>query len=113
MKDDAHRMAMTRAHAADAVPEIDPVDAACALDWTVVDGEDDSIPLPKRHDLGPRLHARALLGEHEARASHSAGVTSRSRVEQPRASSSSATRPQSTDVARCATALTGPLASAL
>ena len=30
-----------------------------------MDREDDGIALAQRHDLGARLHARALLGQHE------------------------------------------------
>ena len=45
--------------------EVDPVYAASALNRTMVNGEDHSVALPQRHDLGARLHAGTLLGQHE------------------------------------------------
>ena len=62
MEDDTERVTMPRANAADAVPKLDPVHTARALHRTVMDGEDNRVALPKRHDFWPRLHARALFG---------------------------------------------------
>ena len=47
------------------MPKIGPIHAPSTFNGTIVDGEDRSITLPKRDDLGPRLHARALLRYYE------------------------------------------------
>lgn len=65
VEDDADRVTIPRAHAADTMPEVDPIHPARALDRALMDGEDDRIPLPKGHDLGAGLHARPLFREHE------------------------------------------------
>ena len=44
---------------------VDAIDAARALHRAVMHREDHRIALRERHDLGARLHARALLGQHE------------------------------------------------
>src|SRR5688572_29718164 len=41
------------------------VKTARTLLRSVVDGEDRTVAFGQRHYLGPRLHARPLLGEHE------------------------------------------------
>ena len=58
-------MAMPRAHSADAMPMMDPIDAAQTSNRALVDRECDCIALAERNDLGPRLHPRTLLGQHE------------------------------------------------
>jgi hypothetical protein len=45
--------------------EIDSVEAACALHWPAVDRKHNCVTLLQRHHRGTRLHARALLSEHE------------------------------------------------
>jgi hypothetical protein len=65
VEDDAGRVAMSRANAADAVSEHAPVDASLALHRTLLDREDNGVALPERHNNRPRLHARALLGHDE------------------------------------------------
>jgi hypothetical protein len=65
VEDDAERVAMTGAHPADAMSQIDPVHAARSLHGAVVDREHYRVALAKRHDLRPRLHAWTLLGENE------------------------------------------------
>jgi hypothetical protein len=65
VKDDAQRVALAGAYGAHAVPELDPVDAARTAHGPVIDGKNHRVPLLERHDLGPRLHARPLLGDHE------------------------------------------------
>ena len=65
VENDTERMTMSRANAADAVPQVDAIHAARALHRTMMDGEDNGVTLPKRHDFRPRLHARPLLGHHE------------------------------------------------
>jgi hypothetical protein len=65
MEDDTERVTMPRANAAYAVSKIGPIHTARTLHRTVMDGEDNRVALPERHDFWPRLHARALLGEHE------------------------------------------------
>src|SRR5262245_9320473 len=47
------------------MPQIDAIGPFRALHWPIVDGKGDSIALPQRRYLGPALHARALLGQHE------------------------------------------------
>jgi hypothetical protein len=61
VEDDSDGMPHTRPHAADPVPKIDPVNTLRALDRAIVDSKSDSVALPKRHDLDPALHPRALL----------------------------------------------------
>ena len=65
MEDDAERVARTRAQAADAVAKVRAMEAARAPHRPVVDGKDHRVAVRQGHDLDPRLHARALLGEHE------------------------------------------------
>ena len=62
MEDDTERVTVPRANAAYAVSKIDPIHTARTLHRTVMDGEDNRITLPERHDFWPRLHARALFG---------------------------------------------------
>src|SRR5207249_4289836 len=49
----------------DSVPEIDAIGPARAVHRTVVHRDHPGIAPPQRHHLGPRLHAWALLGQHE------------------------------------------------
>ena len=63
MEDDTDRVAVSRAQATDAVPEIDPVHPARALHRALMNREDHGVSLSQGHDLDPGLHARALLGE--------------------------------------------------
>ena len=65
MENDTERMTMPRANAADAVPKFDPIHTARTRYRTVMDGEDHRVTLLERHNFWPRLHARALFGEHE------------------------------------------------
>ena len=58
-------MPVPRAHPAHAMAQVHPVDAARTLHRTVVDREHHGVTLAQRHDLGPRLHARTLLGHDE------------------------------------------------
>ena len=62
MENDAKCMAVSPAQTTDAVPKIDPIHTARTLHRTVMDGEDNRVTLPERHDFWPRLHARALFG---------------------------------------------------
>ena len=63
MEDDAYGVPQTAADAADAMPEIDAIVAFRTLDRPVVHSEGHRVALPQRHDLGPALHARPLLGQ--------------------------------------------------
>jgi hypothetical protein len=63
VEDDAYGVPQTAADAADAMPEIDAIIAFRALDRPVVHSEGHRVTLTQRHDLGPALHARALLGQ--------------------------------------------------
>ena len=65
MEDDAYGMAMPRADAADAVPQIHPVDTPCALHGAIVDREYSAIALSKGQNDGAGLHTRSLLRHHE------------------------------------------------
>ncbi len=69
MENDAGRKALPRAQAADAMPEVDAIDAACADNRTCMSGENHGFPLTQRDDLGARLHARALF-RHDEFAAH-------------------------------------------
>ena len=53
------RMRLTPCRSADAIGP------ARSLNRTLAHGEDHPVALPQAHDLGARLHARALLGQHE------------------------------------------------
>ena len=59
------RVPLSRPQPAHAVAHVHAVGAARALDRPMVHREDDGVALPQRHHLGPRLQARALLGEDE------------------------------------------------
>src|SRR5579863_8274735 len=65
VEDDAERVTAAGAHAADAVAQIDPVDASRALDRPVVNGEQNRVALREGNHLHATLHARALLGQDE------------------------------------------------
>src|SRR2546423_14850049 len=65
VEDHAQRVAGNRAQSADAVAHVDAVDAAYALHGAVSDRENHGLSHLERHDLRPRLHARALIGEVE------------------------------------------------
>src|SRR5262249_28591059 len=65
VKNDAKRMPVTRAQAAHPVSHIDPIGAAAAAHRPMVHGKNDALALPQRNHFGARLHARALLGQHE------------------------------------------------
>lgn len=63
MEDDAERVAMPRADAADAVTHRYPIVATRAAVRSVVDREHDRIALAERNDFGTRLHSWTLLGQ--------------------------------------------------
>ena len=63
MEDDAGGVTHPRTETADAVAQVDPIGAPGALHRTIVDSKSDPIALAQRHDLGPALHARPLLGQ--------------------------------------------------
>lgn len=65
VKDEAHRVPPPRAQAAHAVSHRHAVGAARARHRALVDREDHGLALRERYDFGARLHARALLGQHE------------------------------------------------
>jgi hypothetical protein len=45
--------------------QIDTIEAARPLHGAMMHGKRHRIALPERHHLGPRLHSRPLLGQHE------------------------------------------------
>ena len=61
----AHGAAMTRAYPAHAMPQVHPIRTTRALHRPIVHREHDTVAATKRHHLGPRLHPRPLLGQHE------------------------------------------------
>ena len=65
MENDANRIPVSPTDATDAVPEIDPIRAARTPHGPMVDRENDAVALSKRYYNRPRLHTRALFGEHE------------------------------------------------
>src|SRR5688500_9842731 len=65
VENDAQRMPMSRSDAADAVAEIHSIHAPLTLHGSIMDCEHNAVPLSKRHNHRPRLHARALLCHHE------------------------------------------------
>ena len=62
VENDANGVPESGADAAYAVPEIDAIVALRSLNRPVVDGKDYRVALSQRHNLGPALHARPLLG---------------------------------------------------
>src|SRR5690242_20594785 len=65
MEDDADGVAVATSQPADTMPHVDAVGSARPLHGTMVHGKGHRIALPQRYDFGARLHARALLGQHE------------------------------------------------
>ena len=58
-------MAGGRTGRAAAVTQIYPIDALRAVDRAIMHRENNGLALAERHDLRPRLHPRALLGQDE------------------------------------------------
>ncbi len=56
---------MAGTHPADAMAQVNAIEPARALHRPVMHSKDHRIALPQRHHLGPRLHPRPLLGQHE------------------------------------------------
>src|SRR5262245_33471122 len=65
VKDDAGGVAFSRAQTAHPMPHIDPISPARAGDRPMMHCEHGCLATSKWYDLGPRLHAWALLDEHE------------------------------------------------
>lgn len=65
VENDAERMTMSRSDAADAVPEFHAIYSPVTLHGAIINCEHNAVPLSKRQNHRPRLHARALLGHHE------------------------------------------------
>ena len=63
MEDDPERVPRARPDAADAVPQADAEIASRAAHGPLAHSEDHPFALSERLDLGPRLHARALLDD--------------------------------------------------
>src|SRR5215471_15996096 len=63
MKDDAERVTLAGAQAADAVAHRHPIRAAGAFDRPMMDRKDYRFALSQRHDLTARLRPRALLDQ--------------------------------------------------
>src|SRR6188472_3835592 len=58
-------MSASRADPAHAMAEVHTVGTPCALDGTIVHGEDHAVAPAERNDFDTRLHARPLLRQHE------------------------------------------------
>lgn len=65
VENDANGVPLPGPETAYAVPEIDAIDTPRSLKRTTMHCERHRIALAKRNYLGPRLHTRPLLGEHE------------------------------------------------
>jgi hypothetical protein len=65
MKDDAERVAVTLAHRADPMAQVNPVVAAGSPDWTAVHGEHHAVALSERRHFDARLHPRPLFGQYK------------------------------------------------
>ena len=65
MKNDAGGVAVARADAAHAMPQVHAIHTAHAPHGAVMDGDHRSVALTQRQHERPRLHARTLLGHHE------------------------------------------------
>jgi len=65
VKDHAERVAPAAPYPANAVAHLDAILTARTAHGAVVHREHDGIALRQRHHLCARLHAGALLGEHE------------------------------------------------
>src|SRR5262245_59175387 len=65
VEDDAERVPVARAQPAHTVAHRDPIAPARAAYGPMAHGEDDTVALVERHDLGAGLHARPLLGQDE------------------------------------------------
>jgi hypothetical protein len=65
VEDDAKGVPLPRPETAYAMAEIDTIGAPRSLDRTMMHCESHSVALAERDHLGPRLHTRPLLGQHE------------------------------------------------
>src|SRR5688572_5741190 len=65
MEDDTQGVPTPGPDAADAVAQVHAIGASSAVDRAMMNRKRDSVALTKRHDLRSRLHARALLSQHE------------------------------------------------
>ena len=65
MKDYAHRVSIAGSNPADAVAHRNAIDAPGALLGAITDRENHAITFAQWHDVRPRLHAWALLGQDE------------------------------------------------
>ena len=65
VEDDADRMALTGAHSAHAMAQVDAIPSFRAWHGPMIDWEDDAVSLTEWHHLHARLLARSLLCEHE------------------------------------------------
>ena len=65
MKNDPHSMAMTRAQAADAMTQINPVNPAFTLNRPMMHSKYDSIPLSERNDFRTGLHTQPLFRQYK------------------------------------------------
>ena len=65
MKYDAYRIPLSRAETAHTMSKIHAIGSPGSLYRTVMNRKCDCVPLMKRNDFWPRLHARTLLREHK------------------------------------------------
>ena len=65
MEDHADGVAMAGTDPADTMTQINPIRSACPLHGPVMHSKGDRVALPERNHLGPRLHPRPLLRQHE------------------------------------------------
>ena len=65
MEDDANRIAVAASNPADAVAQVDAIDASGSLHRPAVYREDHRVALCQRHHFRTRLHAWTLFRQHE------------------------------------------------
>jgi hypothetical protein len=65
VENDTQRVPLPGTDRAHAVSHVHSIDAATALDRTVMNGEYDRIAQLQRHDFDARLHARSLFRQDE------------------------------------------------
>ena len=65
MKNHTQRMPLSGPYPAHTMAKIDAIHAARTLHRTLLHSENHRVALTQWHDFGARLHARALLREHE------------------------------------------------
>src|SRR5260370_38198715 len=64
VEDDASGISVSRSQATDTMPKIDAIGSPLALHRALMNGDGHRVALAQVNNFRPRLHARALLGDH-------------------------------------------------